>query len=115
MAHDMPETAIPDSSLGGAPRAESPATYPLGMSRPADRAAGSSVREAGMTGTPVDPNKARQRSRGDGVLPPGLQTIPASGQDSTRSRGVRVHRGEPLLLGVDEEYQITYRLFARNS
>lgn len=26
--------------------------------------------------------------------------------------GDRVHRGEPLLLGVDKEYQVSYRLFS---
>jgi hypothetical protein len=115
MADDVPGTAVPDPSLDGAPRAVGPAAHHHGVSRPADRALDCPTRSAGNTGVPDGPKTARRRSRGGGVLPPGLCTTLASGRGCARSRGVRVHRGEPLLLGVDEEYQISYRLFAHGS
>jgi len=75
-----------------------PTAHHLDVPRPAEGTDGPPVPGAGGPGAPDSPNPARRRSRGGGVLPPGRRPPPASGQGRGRSRGVRVHRGEPLLL-----------------
>jgi hypothetical protein len=111
---DVPETDAPDPSLGGVPRTEGPTTHRHGASRPIDRAPGRLIHSDGRTVKAGDPGRTVRWSRGC-ANPPGLRPAPASGRGRARSRRGRVHRGEPLLLGVDEEYQITYRQWARGA
>ncbi len=110
---DVPETDAPDPSLGKLPRAESPATRCPGASRPIANTRARPVDVADGVGKRDGPGTwSRRRSR-SGSIPPGFGPSPASGQGRTSTRRGRVHRGEPLLLGVDKEYQISLRHFTR--
>jgi hypothetical protein len=112
MRDDVPGTRlIPDPSLGVAPHARGPATHRRGVARPADRACAGTGSQEALTTLQLESEAASRRSRGLCDLPPGFRPPSTSGRGCARSRGVRHDRGEPLLLGVDEEYQISYRLF----
>jgi hypothetical protein len=102
---------FPVPSLGGAPRIGGPTTRRLGVTRTIARADCMTIDRSGNAGAANCLQTSRWRSRGACEFPPGDRSPPTSSRGCTRSRGVRVHRGEPLLLGVDEEYQISYRLF----
>src|SRR4051794_32450891 len=111
MKCDLPDV-LPDPSLGELPRARAPATHPRGASRPpgptdpGPHPARVRMRAKGRDGT-------GRRSRHDRDVPDEARPPRTSCPGCTGFGGDRVHRGEPLLLGVDKEYQITYRLFAR--
>ena len=111
---DVPGTDVPDPSLGGVPRTEGPTTHRHGTSRPIDRVPDRPGDPDGNTVRAGDPGKTVRWSRGC-TNPPGFRPVPASGRGRARTRRGRVHRGEPLLLGVDEEYQIIYRYSARDA
>jgi len=102
---------FPVPSLGGAPRIGGPTPHRHGVTRTAGRASCMTIDRAGTAGAANCLQAIRLRYRSACEFPPGDRPPPTSGRGCTRSRGVRVHRGEPLLLGVDEEYQISYRLF----
>ena len=98
--------------LGRSATRRGPTTRLLGAPRPADPAALEPDRLASLEAAALNPDAKDQRSRGDRDIPETrLPRTSCSG--CTGFRGDRVHRGEPLLLGVDKEYQISYRLFAR--
>jgi hypothetical protein len=112
MTGDVPgKFKIPDPSLGGSPHSGGTATHHHGVARPADRVTCEAIEPARIPGNGRTLQMTWRRSRGGYEHPPGFRAPPTSSRGCTRSRGVRVHRGEPLLLGVDEEYQISYRLF----
>lgn len=105
---DVPGTDAPDPSLGGVPRTEGPTMHRHGASRPIDRPPGRHRDPGGVAVRTGVLGRTVRWSRGCSN-PPGLRPSLASGRGRARSRRGRVHRGEPLLLGVDEEYQISYR------
>ena len=113
MKCDMPGMK-PDPSLGDQPRDRAHTTRLLGAPRPAEPAVLEPDRLASLETEASNPDAKDQRSRGDCDIP---ETRPprTSCSGCTGFRGDRVHRGEPLLLGVDKEYQISYRLFARGT
>lgn len=105
---DMPG-GFPGPSLGGGPREIGPAVDPHGRPRP-------TVRVGLIDQGPIPSTTGRARrlepsgrqSRGLGVLPDSRPSRASRPRDTTIGGG-RVHRGEPLLLEVVQEYQITYR------
>ena len=102
----------PDPSLGVQPRDRAHTTRLLGAPRPAEPAVLEPDRLASLETEASNPDAKDQRSRGDCDIPE-TRPLRTSCSGCTGFRGDRVHRGEPLLLGVNKEYQISYRLFAR--
>ena len=99
---------IPDPSLGNQPRDEDRAARLLDVPSPAcfpGRAAGELPRPR------QQPRFRPGGTSGPVVLATSLKLTPprTSCSRCTGFGGDRVHRGEPLLLGVDKEYQISYR------
>src|SRR4051812_19250874 len=108
MNDDVPGSK-PDPSLGSQPRARAPTARLRGAPRPANPVRPESKRLASVEVQTACHGTAGRRSRNDRDIPEEHPT-PASCRECTGITGDRVHRGEPLLLGVDKEYQITYRL-----
>ncbi len=107
MSRDVPGS-MPDPSLGGQPRDRDPTTRLRGVPRSADPLA------PGLPGSPLErpePRPPTRRINGPVMITTSLElAFPRSScQGCTGFAGDRVHRGEPLLLGVDKEYQISYR------
>ena len=100
---------MPDPSLGVQPRDRTPTARLLGAPHPAEPAVLEPERLALLEAEAANADAKDQRSRGDCDIP---ETRPprTSCSGCTGFRGDRVHRGEPLLLGVDKEYQISYRI-----
>src|SRR5262245_26266118 len=113
VAYDVPGV-VPGPSLGGGPREIGPATRRLGVSRPAGRTVSAVQKLAFPTigGRGRCAEAAGRQSRDARVLPD-TRHPRASCPGHTKIGGDRVHRGEPLLLGVEKEYQASYRHFAR--
>ena len=99
---------IPDPSLGNQPRDEDRAARLLDVPFPACFPGREPRRIASAEAAAPKLTRKNQRSRCDRDIP---ETHPprTSCSRCTGFGGDRVHRGEPLLLGVDKEYQITYR------
>ena len=94
--------------LGHSATRRGPNDSPSCASLPANPAALEPDRLASLKATALNPDAKDQRSRGESAIPETrLPRTSCSG--CTGIRGDRVHRGEPLLLGVDKEYQISYR------
>jgi hypothetical protein len=102
---------FPVPSLDSALRTGGRAARRLGVTRTTGRVDRLTIGRNGITGAVKGLQPSRSWFRDAREFPPGDRPPPTSSRGCTRSRGVRVHRGEPLLLGVDEEYQISYRLF----
>jgi hypothetical protein len=100
---------VPSLDSDSAPRIGGPATRRLGVTRTTGRFNCVAIDRACINGTVRRLQSSRWQFRDARDFPPGDRPPPTSSRGCTRSRGVRVHRGEPLLLGVDEEYQISYR------
>ncbi len=107
MECDVPGS-MPDPSLGIQPRDGTQTTRLLGASLPADPVALEPDRLASLKAAALNPDAKDLRSRGESAIPE-TRRPRTSCSGCTGIRGDRVHRGEPLLLGVDKEYQISYR------
>ncbi len=95
---------FPGPSLGG-PRVEGPTARRRDGPGPDRRSAMARIRAptSGPGGSP-----AGLRCHADGDFPvPGR--VRPSGRPDSANGGDRDHRGGPLLLGVDREYQVSYR------
>jgi hypothetical protein len=111
MKCDVPGT-IPDPSLGEQPRDGPRAARLLGVPRSADPVIREPDQLVWLKAEALKLDVTDLRFLGCRDVP---ETRPprTSCSGRTEFRGDRVHRGEPLLLGVDKEYQISYRLFGR--
>ena len=103
---------LPDPSLDGQPRVSDPTTCLHGVSCTNHPLANEPTLIPAPEIQAASPVTKDRWSRDVRDVP---ETRPprTSGSRCTGFAGDRVHRGEPLLLGVDKEYQITYRFFAR--
>ena len=98
--------------LGRSASRQGPHDPPSCAPRPAEPAVLEPDRLASLETEASNPDAKDQRSRGDCDIPE-TRPLRTSCSGCTGFRGDRVHRGEPLLLGVNKEYQVSYRLFAR--
>jgi hypothetical protein len=111
MRCDVPGT-WPDPSLGSQPRDRDPATRLLGASPPAGFFGCGYLWPAWFQAMAAGLHTNDRRFRDDRSIP-ATRPTQTSCSGCTGFGGDRVHRGEPLLLGVDKEYQISLRLFDR--
>ena len=99
---------MPDPSLGVQPRDRAHTTRLLGASHSAEPSVLEPARLAWLKAAALNAETTDLRSRGDLDVPE-TRSPRTSCSGCTGFAGLRVHRGEPLLLGVGKEYQISYR------